>query len=87
MMALDRDIDGWEHLAQDRSRWRQELNRSLRRWERKLQLVSDERRVRRKNDQQSPSADIAFKCSRCDRDCPFRIITTHSHKRRCSRAK
>ena len=85
MKALDMDIDGWEDLAQDRSRWRQELNRSLRRGEKKLQLASDERRVRRINGQQAPPADTAFKCNRCERDCHSRI-GLHSHNRRCSSA-
>ena len=29
--ALDVDVDGWEDLAQDRSRWRQKLNHNLHR--------------------------------------------------------
>ena len=33
MKALDMDIHRWEDLAQKRSRWRQEMYRSLRRGE------------------------------------------------------
>lgn len=33
MKAIDTDVDGREELAQDPSRWRQELNRNLRRGE------------------------------------------------------
>ena len=73
MKALDTDVDGWEDLAQDRSRWRQELIRNLRRVEEKLQLASDELRVSRKKSQQTSPVDTTFKCSRCGRDCHFGI--------------
>ena len=71
--ALDMDLEGWElDLAHDRSRW--ELNRDLRRGKEKLQLASDELRVRiSRNSQQAPPADATFKCSRCGRNCLSRI--------------
>ena len=76
--ALDVDVDGQEDLAQDPSRWRQELNRNLRRGEEKLQLASDELRMRRKNGQRVPPAGITFKSSHCGRDRHSRI-GLHSH--------
>ena len=48
------DVDGWEDLAQDRPRWRQELAHSLSRGEKKLRLASEEQRTRHKNSQQAP---------------------------------
>ena len=65
MKALDRDINGREDFPQDRSHWREELNRNQRRGEEKLQLVSDELRGRHKNRLQAPPADTTFKCSHC----------------------
>ena len=81
--ALDMDVEGWElDLAHDRSRW--ELNRDLRRGKEKLQLASDELRVRISwNSQQALPADTTYKCSPCGRDCHSRI-GLHSHNRRCS---
>ena len=67
MKALVRDVDGREDFPQDRSHWREELNRNQRRGEEKLQLVSDELRVRRKNRLQAPPAGSTFKCSHCGR--------------------
>ena len=78
-------VDGRKALAQDHSHCRRELNRNLLRGEEKLQLASDEQRVRRKNIQHAPPADTSFKFSRCDRDC-HSGIGLHRHNRRCSSA-
>ena len=42
MKGLDMDANGWEDLAQDRPRWKQELACRLRRGEKKLRLASEE---------------------------------------------
>ena len=69
MKALDMDVDGWEDLAQNHPRWREELTRSLTRGVRKLGLASEEQRMRRKNSQQAPSVATTSQCSHCVRDC------------------
>ena len=82
MKALDMDVNGWEDLAQDRPRWRQELTHSLSRGEKKLRLASEEHRTRRKNSEQAPPVATPFQCRHCGRDCRSRI-GLHSYGRRC----
>ncbi|KAK7095695.1 hypothetical protein V1264_005069 [Littorina saxatilis] len=87
MKALDMDINGWEDLAQDRARWRQELKRSLAKGEEKLKLASEAQRLKTKEkNSKVTTSDTVHKCGRCGRDCHSRI-GLHSHNRRCSSAK
>ena len=79
--ALDMDVSGWEDLAQDRPRWRHELTHRLSRGEKKLRLVSEEQRTRRKNSEQAPLVATPFQCCHCGTDCRSRI-GLHSHSRR-----
>ena len=82
MKALDMNVNGWEDLAQDRPRWRQELTNSLSRREKKLRMASEEQRQRRKNSQPAPPVATPFQCSHCGRNCRSRI-GLHSHSKRC----
>ena len=82
MKALDMDVNGWEDLAQDGPRWRQELTHSLSRRDKKLRMASEEQRQRRKNSQQAPPVATPFQCSHCGRNCRSRI-GLYSHSKRC----
>ena len=83
MKAVGIDPDEWEDLAQDRSRWRQELTHGLKVGEENLQKAAEEQRMRRKNSQQNPPTDSSFVCSYCGKVCLSRI-GLYSHSRSCN---
>ena len=86
LKAVEVDMKGWESLTQNRSQWRQEMTRGLRRGEENLRAASEDKRARRKDSQNKPvpTSISLFRCHHCNRDCLSRI-GLYSHTRRCSR--
>ncbi|XP_062887055.1 uncharacterized protein LOC134336647 isoform X4 [Mobula hypostoma] len=83
LIAIDGLATPNVHLECDRSHWRLELRRGLKRGEEKLRLAAEEKRTHRKNSTKTTLEDSAFKCSRCSRDC-HSCVGLYSHYRRCS---
>jgi hypothetical protein len=51
--ALDINTEKWEEIADNRSNWRQELKRGLKKGETRLQQSADEQRTRRETQPES----------------------------------
>lgn len=83
MKALAIDIKSWEELANDRSKWRNTLNKHLKSGEEKLIKEAAEKRARRKERNNSSRPETTHICDHCGRDCHSHI-GLYSHKRRCS---
>ncbi|XP_072095160.1 uncharacterized protein [Mobula birostris] len=62
--SLKTNVERWEDIASDRSHWRLELRRGLKRGEEKLRLAAEEKRTRRESSTKTTLEDSAFKCSR-----------------------
>ena len=82
LKALEIDIDNWEELAQDRSKWRQTLTTALEDGESRLRQLADERRTERKAKESQPKTNAPFVCQYCNRTCQSRL-GLHSHSRSC----
>ena len=81
------DINNWEELATDRSKWRSNLHAALKLGEQRITTASDDRRKRRKETvctaNNNQNTVTAFKCNFCNKYCQSRI-GLFSHQRHCS---
>jgi hypothetical protein len=80
--ALDIDINEWEELAGDRSRWRQALTVGLEVGEEKQKQAAEENRQKRKNRAKHRTTITTFRCEKCSKDCHSRV-GLYSHSRSC----
>ena len=83
MRAIDMDTESWETLANDRTKWRTALTQHLARGEEKLLNAAAVKRGRRKERSSPSTAETAYICDQCNRDCHSRI-GLYSHRRRCN---
>ena len=80
MIKCSIDPNTWECQAEDRSAWRVAVRQGTTCAEAERNETAAQKRARRKQSSQQPSA---FKCPNCGRDCHSRI-GLHSHSRWCS---
>ncbi|XP_048583704.1 uncharacterized protein LOC125563054 [Nematostella vectensis] len=89
MLAIGLDVDNWEKLAEDRSRWRSECAAALNSGELELKREAEERRQRRKASEirtgSNPSQTSVLVCRSCGRTCASRI-GLFSHGKKCQRS-
>ncbi|XP_074861634.1 eukaryotic translation initiation factor 4E type 3 isoform X2 [Carettochelys insculpta] len=80
LREVDIELDNWEELADDCSRWRQGLHKGLQKGEMKIRQLAQEKRAHKKHTKDLP--DTQYICKRCSKDCHSRV-GLHSHNRRC----
>ena len=78
MKALSMDTLCWEDLAVDRSKWRNNLLRSLKSGELELAAAAEEKRAKRKEKERSTTPvntneTVQFLCNFCNRQCRSRL--------------
>ena len=75
MKELGMDINNWEELATDRSKWRSNLHAALKLGEERIATAADDRRKRRKETLCTANRNTVtiFKCDFCDKYCQSRI--------------
>ena len=82
MRDLDIDINEWESIAADRSRWKATLTQHLKLGEKRLIREAADKRKRRKAQASAVPISTSYLCDTCSRDCHSRIGLL-SHSRRC----
>lgn len=65
---MDMDIEKWEDVANDRSRWRRDLHGGQKRGEEKRRSVAGKKRARGKGSNKSTSGKSVFTCICYNRD-------------------
>ncbi|KXJ06125.1 hypothetical protein AC249_AIPGENE16751 [Exaiptasia diaphana] len=83
LKSLRIDLDKWESIAADRTRWKHSVNEAISHFETSLRQQRDEKRLQRKHRSKitQPSSSN-FICPKCHKDCHAFIGLT-SHTKHC----
>ena len=83
LQALGINTNIWEMAATDRDAWRHTVKLGLSQHEDNRRVKAEKKSLRKKTVCLAIRPTTAFSCSRCGRDCHFRI-GLHSYNRRCT---
>ena len=81
LQACKINVDSWEDLANERTKWRSSVKIGCKTAEQERAFRLDEKRQRRKASA-NLTPESTFPCDRCGRQCRSRI-GLHSHQRKC----